>query len=261
MALLRDPEGFRWDECFWQETRETINWNLMHKGARWARCAEADWGTIDAFRDIESDADHLMISAPNMITARFSPQWHKGHRRGSRWGPTLFYLAWSCPEGSILRAVRICELPHKKLFRPDEEADTFYSILPVDPFTASVAAIDLLLADLGEQPARNTPEGNGGRSGAAAAERPGSGKSGQPAAKCARSATSKTARSGTGGRPPKWDKLWALIQEMKDKTDKDIAAKYNRQQGAVIGKGGDRATAEIVKRVRYDRTCRQNRDK
>ena len=70
----------------------------------------------------------------------------------------------------------------------------------------------------------------------------------------------------TGGRPRKWEDLWAVIQE-KDRqvpklADKAIAAAYNRKYGSQLGDGAGKrkhASATIVTRVRYERTKRINR--
>jgi len=62
----------------------------------------------------------------------------------------------------------------------------------------------------------------------------------------------KTApRKKAGGRPRKWDRLWGMIQEADAREprpcDKDIASEFNRKYAAL----GLKATAHVVKKVRY----------
>ena len=60
------------------------------------------------------------------------------------WITVLFHLAWSQPKGSTLRATRY--LPDARLGPDEIGRDTvFLSILPINPFQASVAAIDVIL--------------------------------------------------------------------------------------------------------------------
>jgi hypothetical protein len=61
-----------------------------------------------------------------------------------------------------------------------------------------------------------------------------------------------------GGRPRKWDALWAVIREQDAKTPKPkdtrIAGEYNRKYGSQVGQNEKmRATAEIVRQVRCAR--------
>jgi hypothetical protein len=76
----------------------------------------------------------------------------------------------------------------------------------------------------------------------------------RPTAKGSKPAT-KT-RTNCGGRPRKWDKLWAVIQEQDGKVpkpkDAKIAAVYNQQYGISTG-SPKRATVDIVRQVRYAR--------
>jgi len=62
----------------------------------------------------------------------------------------------------------------------------------------------------------------------------------------------KTARKKAGGRPRKWDRLWLVIQQADAREprpcDKDIASEFNRKYAAL----GLKATARVVKKVRYN---------
>lgn len=71
-----------------------------------------------------------------------------------------------------------------------------------------------------------------------------------------------TGRKKKGGRPPMWDDLWEMAQDMKaanpEVSDGEIAAKYNQRFGKQIGQAKrKRATAEIIHQLRHDRTKRK----
>ena len=85
------------------------------------------------------------------------------------WLWLIFHVAWQCPGGSILRGERVFPRHHlewclalieEKPYRGSQETaseiqsilddpqdDQFISVLPVDPFTASIAMLDLVAAN------------------------------------------------------------------------------------------------------------------
>jgi hypothetical protein len=77
------------------------------------------------------------------------------------------------------------------------------------------------------------------------------------AATTASKAENGVVKKNVGGRPSKWDKLWAFIQEQEAKESKPIDARiagdYNRKYGSQKNTM-PQATATIVAQVRYERT-------
>lgn len=122
---------------WWFVQREPmVIWALAFAG-RGVACAPflalaEDAGKV--LRDADPDLDHA-------IPKRFYRDIPGGHYSGS-WIPLLFHLAWTWPQGSILRAFRQDGDPDTP---PDENTVRFYSALPINPSRASVAAINVLL--------------------------------------------------------------------------------------------------------------------
>ena len=86
----------------------------------------------------------------------------------------------------------------------------------------------------------------------------GTGKGGVPEELAGKAEKSK--KQSQGGRRPKWDKLWEVIQEA-DKEDpkpsnRTIASRYNQRCSVPVSDPKRRATAKTVSQVRYDRTKR-----
>lgn len=83
-----------------------------------------------------------------------SSEAEKSENEPNLWVATMFHLAWKCVDGTLLRADRLTleAVPEGEtwseppaLVPAEESSNAFVSFLPIDPFSASVAAIGLLL--------------------------------------------------------------------------------------------------------------------
>jgi hypothetical protein len=147
------------EAAFWWEVRSGKYERLGGKGLRVRVLKPARYWHIQYCGDEEGS--RLFTALAEQAGECLPPQAHpafcrlpKGFRDGGatgakRWLFLVFHLAWSGTDSTPLRAWR--RRGGRRRTEADDDARPFWSALPTDPFQASVAAIDILLAHVPDE--------------------------------------------------------------------------------------------------------------